>query len=233
MIRIPRVNQYGANTGREVHATAIHVEPELIRRLQVQDETAFWELYNRTVTDVARLVHYLLENPSDLEDVVQDIYVAVYCSLPRFDSARPFGPWLTGIVIRQVSAHRRKQWRLGRLKDALVRSADARACGIHLDLADDVTESLQRQALVQSIRSLPPKLKTVVVLNYLHDYTRREIAEMLGIPPGTVASRTPTPMHAQKETLGLSADGKHFTAVGTSPSLPLLCVAVAGITRMP
>ncbi|WP_081841141.1 sigma-70 family RNA polymerase sigma factor [Alicyclobacillus macrosporangiidus] len=170
-------------------ATAIHVEPELIRRLQAQDETAFWELYDRTVTDVARLVHYLLENSSELEDVVQDIYVAVYRTLPQFDPARPFGPWLTGIVIRQVSAHRRRQWRLGRLKEALVRSVDVRVGGIHSDIADDVTESLERQALVQSIRSLPPKLKTVVVLHYLHDYTRREIAEMLGIPPGTVASR--------------------------------------------
>ncbi|SFU60319.1 RNA polymerase sigma-70 factor, ECF subfamily [Alicyclobacillus macrosporangiidus] len=182
------MNQYGANAGREVHATAIKVEPELVQRLQAQDETAFWELYNSTVTDVVRLVHHLLENPSDLEDVVQDIYVAVYRSLPQFDPARPFGPWLTGII-RQVSAHRRRQWRLGRLKDALVLSADAQAGGIHFDIADDVTESLQCQALVQSIRSLPPKLKTVVVLHYLYDYTRREVAEMLGIPPGTVASR--------------------------------------------
>jgi RNA polymerase sigma-70 factor (ECF subfamily) len=189
VIRIPRADQYGANSGREVRATAIHVEPELIQRLQAQDDTAFWELYERTVTDVARLVHYLLENPSELEDVVQDIYVAVYRSLPQFDPARPFGPWLTGIVLRQVSAHRRRQWRLGRLKDALVRRAGAQVGGFEPDIAEDVTRSVECEALVQSIRSLPPKLKTVIVLHYLHDYTRGEIAEMLGIPPGTVASR--------------------------------------------
>lgn len=167
-------------------ATAIHVEPELIQRLREQDQAAFLELYDRTVAEVARLVHYLLDDSSELEDVIQDIYIAVYRALARFEPDKPFWPWLMGIVIRQVSAHRRKNWRLGRLKDVLVRSVGVRH---EPDIADEVAHSLESKALVQSIYSLPPKLRTVVVLYYLHDYTRDEIADICGIPPGTVASR--------------------------------------------
>ena len=57
------------------------------------------------------------------------------------------------------------------------------------DIADDIVDDLQSQLLVQSIRGLPAKFKAVVVLYYVHEYTRDEIGEILGIPPGTVASR--------------------------------------------
>jgi RNA polymerase sigma-70 factor, ECF subfamily len=163
-------------------ASAIYVEQELIWQVKRQDQAAFIELYDRTIADVARLVHYLLDDPTELEDVIQEVYIAVYRAMPKFDPGRPFGPWLMGIVIRQVNAHRRRFWRSSRLKRALNRGFGVEH---EPDIADQVADTLQAQALVQAIPSLPPKLKSVVMLHYLHDYTRNEIAGILG----TVASR--------------------------------------------
>ena len=54
-------------------ATTIHIDKGLILQVKQRDETPFLELYDRTSTDVARLVSYLLDDPSELEDVIQEI----------------------------------------------------------------------------------------------------------------------------------------------------------------
>ena len=167
-------------------ATTIHIEQALIGQVKQRDQSAFMELYDRTISDISRLVAYLLDDPSQLEDVIQEIYVALYHSLPKFDAEKPFHPWLMGIVMRQVKAHQRKNWRFFRMKTTLAENVRE----MHApDIAEQVVEDMQSETLIHSIRSLPVKLRSVVVLYYLHEYTRDEIADILGIPPGTVASR--------------------------------------------
>ncbi|RAR38533.1 sigma factor, partial [Paenibacillus sp. MDMC362] len=55
---------------------------------------AFGELYEATIKDVYNTVYFLIREPSDAEDVVQEIYIQVYRSLEKFDVSRPFRPWL-------------------------------------------------------------------------------------------------------------------------------------------
>jgi RNA polymerase sigma-70 factor, ECF subfamily len=167
-------------------ATTIHIDKGLILQVKQRDETAFLELYDRTSTDVARLASYLLDDPSELEDVIQEIYVAIYRALSKFDTDKSFRAWMMGIVVRQVNAHRRRKWRFHRNDAVLAKNFGSVQVR---DIADDVVDDLQSQLLVQSIRGLPAKFKAVVVLYYVHEYTRDEIGEILGIPPGTVASR--------------------------------------------
>lgn len=167
-------------------STTIQIEKSLILQAKQKDQIAFLELYDKTVKDVSKLAAYLLDDPTSLDDAIQEIYVAVYNSLDKYDTNKPFRPWLMGIVLRQVNAQRRKNWRFTRIKAALAQS-------IHKthepDFTESITDSLEGAAILNSIRSLPTKLRTVLVLYYLHEYTRNEISNILGIPLGTVASR--------------------------------------------
>ncbi|MNW56107.1 RNA polymerase sigma factor [compost metagenome] len=56
-------------------------------------------------------MRFLVSEPSDADDVVQDIYLELHRSLAQYDEARAFRPWLMGLVMRQVQAYRRKGWR--------------------------------------------------------------------------------------------------------------------------
>lgn len=83
---------------------------ELIQLTLSGRQEAYGELYEKTIQDVYKTVHFLIEEKTDVDDVVQDIYFQVYQALRQFDRARPFRPWLMGIVVRQIRSYRRKTW---------------------------------------------------------------------------------------------------------------------------
>lgn len=71
---------------------------------------AFSALYEATIQDVYKTVHYLTEEKADIDDIVQEIYIQVHKSLKRYDMSKPFRPWLTGLAIRQIQTYRKKRW---------------------------------------------------------------------------------------------------------------------------
>lgn len=74
------------------------------------NQAAYGELYDKTIEAVYKTVHFLLEEKSDVDDVVQEIYMQLYQSLSQFDQERPFRPWLMGLAVRQIHSYRRRRW---------------------------------------------------------------------------------------------------------------------------
>lgn len=146
---------------------------------------AYSELYEITIQDVYKTVHFLVGDPSDVDDVVQEIYIQVHRSLDRFDVSRPFRPWLMGLVMRQIHAYRRKRWTHLRI----TRKAEDYHPSIDYDFTHDVIDKLSNRSLLGSVDYLPYKLKQVVILHYLSEYSQEEVANILDIPLGTVKSR--------------------------------------------
>ncbi len=58
-----------------------------------------------------------------------------------------------------------------------------------LIFSNDVVSKISNQKLIELIHKLPYKLKQVIILRYLHDYSQEEVAQILHIPIGTVKSR--------------------------------------------
>jgi RNA polymerase sigma-70 factor (ECF subfamily) len=113
------------------------------------------------------------------EDIAQESFLAAVRSLDRFDRKRPFGPWLHRIVVNRAIDFTRAR-RLRREID-LERVAEPAASERELDSrADEIALALS---------SLGPEQRAVIVLRYLLEYTPGEIAELLGLPRGTVNSR--------------------------------------------
>ncbi|MFT9850119.1 sigma-70 family RNA polymerase sigma factor [Aneurinibacillus sp. REN35] len=157
----------------------------LIARTLIGEREAYGELYEKTIDRVYKAVHFLIEDKSDVEDVIQDIYIQLYRSLVGFDQTRSFLPWLMGIVMRQVSAYRRKRW----MRFRIAKKAELQPQPMESDFTNDVINKLANKHLRTAIDLLPYKLKQVIILRYLHDHSQEEIAIILDIPIGTVKSR--------------------------------------------
>jgi RNA polymerase sigma-70 factor (ECF subfamily) len=119
------------------------------------------------------------------DDVVQDAFLRAYQSLNRFDRERPFGPWICRIAANLAVNH--------------VRSPQAREEGLPETLADEpspdegplvgVLEKEGRAALDSAMERLSPEQRAVFVLRVFEELSYQEIAQTLGISPGTVMSR--------------------------------------------
>lgn len=158
---------------------------QLITHTLAGSREAYSELYETTIRDVYQTVHFLVREPSDVDDVVQEIYIQVHRSLGQFDVTRPFRPWLMGLVMRQIHAYRRKRWTHLRI----LKKAEQVEQAIEHDFSSEVVDKMSNLPLLESVERLPYKLKQVVILHYLNEYSQEEIAAILGIPLGTVKSR--------------------------------------------
>ncbi len=74
----------------------------LIERTLSGNQEAYSELYDITIQDVYKTAHFLIEEKTDVDDVVQEIYIQLYQSLSKYNREKPFKPWLIGLAIRQM-----------------------------------------------------------------------------------------------------------------------------------
>ncbi|WP_405157265.1 sigma-70 family RNA polymerase sigma factor [Paenibacillus sp. FSL K6-0108] len=158
---------------------------KLVELTRAGDYEAYGELYELTVMDVYRTVRFLIRDPSDAEDLVQEIYIQAYRSLERYDSERAFRPWLMGVTMRQVRSYRRKRLTQFRFSKQMEKSD----MGLEYDFSGDLINKLANRPLLEQVHRLPYKLQQVVTLHYLNEYTQEEISCILEIPLGTVKSR--------------------------------------------
>jgi RNA polymerase sigma-70 factor (ECF subfamily) len=123
-----------------------------------------------------RAAYLVTHDAAGAEDIAQEAFLAAVRALDRFDRRRPFGPWLHRIVVNRAI-----DWTRARTLRGEVEADDSiAATGTNGDHLGD---------LVARLSALPPEQRAVVVLRHLLEYTPGEIADLLGIPRGTVNSR--------------------------------------------
>src|SRR2546421_11879927 len=120
---------------------------------------------------------YVVTGRRDLaDDVAQDAFERAFAALSRFDERRPFGPWLHRIVVNRCLDLLRTERRLVSGDNELAR----------LEWHDIAAGD---QELLDAVAGLSLQRRVVVVLRYGLGYTPTAIAELLGVPTGTVNSR--------------------------------------------
>ena len=159
-------------------ATRWRDERSLVRGAQGGSHAALEELFRLHWARAHRAAYLVVHDAAAAEDIAQESFLAAVRNLDRFDRRRPFGPWLHRIVVNRAIDHARARALRAEtgLDAALVAVApdDGRA-------PDD--------SLLAAIGALPPEQRAVIVLRHLLEYTPGEIAELLGLPRGTVNSR--------------------------------------------
>jgi RNA polymerase sigma-70 factor, ECF subfamily len=157
-----------------------------LQRLVTGDEEAFEVVYAHTKNDVYRTVAFLVYDPQDIHEIVNEIYVKLWKSVHTYDPERQFRFWLHGLIVKQVQDWKRKIWRRLRLVDR------QQTLEIEEPMPETESHVLQdetRQELLATVKQLSYKLRVVILLRYYHSYSLEEIATMLNIPVGTVKSR--------------------------------------------
>ena len=161
------------------------VYSDLIQLTLSGNKEAYSELYDKTIQEIYKTAHFLIEDKADVDDVVQEIYIQLYESLRKYDSEKPFRPWLIGLAIKQIHSYRRKRW----MRLRIVKKAEEQRKPVQIDFSSDVVSKISNQKLIELIHKLPYKLKQVIILRYLYEYSQEEVAQILHIPIGTVKSR--------------------------------------------
>jgi RNA polymerase sigma-70 factor, ECF subfamily len=172
-------------------------DSELIRRCQRGDGAAFRRLYERHVHLALRTAYGVLRDRELAEDAVQEAFVRAFNNIAKVDAERPFGPWLTRIVVNE--AIRLAHWR----NKGGQPTADQLDQVSPLDTEREITQSERRQVLQDCVALLPPELSALVVLKYFRDLSDPEIARTMECPVGTVKSRLARARGLLKEACSL------------------------------
>lgn len=171
----------------------------MVERCQRGDPEAFRELFRAHRQDVARLALRMLGRSSDLEDIVQEVFLQVHRSLREFRHGSRFSTWLYRVTVNVVLMHRRAAKSRPVFGDAPdeLRAVDQRP------FAD---EQLDRQRRVDAFHRLLDRLsdkkRLVFVLHELEGLPPGEIAQIVGSPVLTVRTRL---FYARRELLALLA----------------------------
>lgn len=162
----------------------INIE-QWVERMKEGDSSAFQVIYDWSFPQIYRSVVFLMTEKHEIEDVMNEIYLQLWRSIDNYDAKRPFRFWMHGIALKQIQKWRTKSWRRFRIfeKKRLLEVEE------HLFSDREVLEAETHQEMLAIVHQLSYKLRTVIILRYYHDYTFDEIAELLGIPVGTVKSR--------------------------------------------
>ncbi len=153
----------------------------LERFLRRRDEAAFEALVRRHGPMVLGVCRRVLRHEADAEDAFQATFLVLLRRAAALHSPAQVGGWLHGVAYRTALEARRAAARR-KAKESQV-SNEPRS-----EATDDPWESI-RPVLDQELTRLPDKYRTLLVLCDLDGKTRKEAAELLGLPEGTVASR--------------------------------------------
>ncbi|HXV52102.1 MAG TPA: sigma-70 family RNA polymerase sigma factor [Solirubrobacterales bacterium] len=184
-------------------------DEDLMTLVDRRDPDAFAVLYDRHGGAAYSLAHRIVGDPAIAEDVTQEAFISVWRSGARFDAARgSVRSWTLGIVRnRAIDALRRVSGSAPKLNlddDALLESQTSE------ELTD--SEAIRRETSRRvrgALRELPDEQSEVIGLAYFGGFTHTEIAEMLGMPLGTVKGRMRLGLEKIRNTLaeGMGIDG--------------------------
>ena len=172
----------------------------LLARVAERDEAAIEALYQRYGGACYALARRILDDTQLAEDVVQQVFLTMWQGSGYDPRRGAVSTWLLSVTHHKaVDAVRKEGNRRRRLasEQALLETAAA-GPGPH-----DVTWTrLRAQHTRDALRELSAEQREVLLLAYYGGYTQREIADLTGLPLGTVKSRTLVAMRRLRELLG-------------------------------
>jgi RNA polymerase sigma factor (sigma-70 family) len=172
----------------------------LLARVATGDEAALEVLYQRYGGACFALARRVLDDRQLAEDVVQQVFLAMWQGSGYDPSRGAVSTWLLSVTHHKaVDAVRREGNRRKRLASEQT-LLEVAAAGPGPD--DETWQHLRADRTREALRLLPAEQREVLLLAYYGGYTQREIADMTGLPLGTVKSRTLAAMRRLREQLG-------------------------------
>jgi len=166
----------------------------LLEGLLEGSEWAYESLIARYNQPVYNLVCRLLWDPAEACDVVQEVFLKIFRKIGTFRGDSSLKTWVYRIAVNEARNHCRWNGRHRGHEVALDGDDDSRGCRDTLAAAgaspyDFVLDRERHHLVEEALAELSPSFRSVVVLRDVEELSYEEIAEILGLPLGTVKSR--------------------------------------------
>lgn len=173
-------------------------DEDLVLRFGKGQEEAFGVLVQRYERELYGYLRRYLGDGSLAEDVFQNTFLQLYLKSGQYEPGRPVRPWLYTIATHQAIDALRRNGRHQAVSLDVQREAsgDGETQSLmellesrEAEPADLANDQERRERVRASVEQLPDFLRQVLVMAYYQGLKYREIADILGIPVGTVKSR--------------------------------------------
>lgn len=170
------------------------MDRELVRRAIAGDREAFDALATVSIGRLYAVAALILRDPDRASDATQEALVSAWRDLSAVRDPDRFEAWLHRVLVRccyrEASRERRR------------RTVEVHALVDDRTAADDIPGLIDRDQLDRAFRRLDVEERTVIVLHHIEGFLLTEIADVLGIPVGTVKSR----LHRGKRAMRAALD---------------------------
>ncbi len=184
-----RVNRQGLACNKDAMD-----DDTLVARVAAGDDAALRELFFRHAPLLATRLRAVMP-AADVEDVLQETFLAAWRGAGRYQPRGACGGWLWAIARRQAALLLRRRGPLPATLPAEIAADDA------------VDGAMSRTDLERAVAALEPADREVWQLMYEQDRPVAEVAERMGMPPGTVKSRAHRARKLLRAALGQTAEG--------------------------
>ncbi len=164
----------------------------IIEKALAGDQQAYRHLTERHRANIFHIVYKIVRDQETANDLVQETFMKAFSSLSTYRSEYRFSTWLYKIAANcSIDFLRKKRIQalsLDRhLDDSTTREMEVPDYSYHPE--KDLMRKEQRYNIEEAIESLPTKYREVIVYRHKDDKSYEEIADLLGIPLGTVKAR--------------------------------------------
>jgi RNA polymerase sigma-70 factor (ECF subfamily) len=157
-------------------------EMRLVARIRAGDEQAMSELYDRYSKVVYVVALRVLQDAAGAEDVVQDLFLQLWCNPDAFDASRgSLAAWLAVITRHRAIDRVRKRRPEIDIEECVIASG--------LDLRDETERALVIEKVRGVLAEMSSDQRTALELAFFQGLTHTEIAEKTGEPLGTIKTR--------------------------------------------
>jgi RNA polymerase sigma-70 factor (ECF subfamily) len=202
MVRRPRRVEVAVKQGDESEVR------RLVREARAGDRAAFSRLVEMHMVAMHSLGYRLLGNHDDADDVAQETFVRAFRALDRYDEQYSFYTWLrtiaTRVALNEIEKRKRRQTAGGESFEA----AAEVVASTSPDPSDLVAGGQLASAIRTALQTLPEDFRAVLALRTYEQMSYEEIADVLGIPIGTVMSRLNRARRMMREAWQRRSEGE-------------------------
>lgn len=166
---------------------------ELVTKAKAGDKDALLALIMARKLDYYRLAYTYTGNQDEAMDALEDMTVVLFDQIKRLKKPESFYSWSQTILVNICRRQLRNRTRIQSIEDISAES---------LSFEMDDGQILQQISLEKHLARLPLKQQEVLRLRYYLDYDYQSIADLLGIPLGTVKSRISSALKQLAASLG-------------------------------
>jgi RNA polymerase sigma-70 factor (ECF subfamily) len=166
------------------------------------DGESFADLYDLVIPAVFGLIRRLVRDPSQSEEVTQEVMLEIWRTAARYDPAQGSAiGWILTIARRRAIDRVRSEQAS---RDRVEKVAATQIEREHDHVSEEVLRSSDRSAVAQALAGLGTLQREAIELAFFGGLTQSEIAGRLGVPLGTIKTRIRDGMLRLQETLSTS-----------------------------